>query len=176
MTKDTGAVPALDEIADRLAIADVLYSHSRGLDRLDAELLKSCYWPDAEVDYGAYKGSAHQFADFVVVALREQYKLTRHCVGNSLPSLNQDRAIVESYVDAAHLLSDADESMAFAGRYLDRLEKRDNVWKLQHRQVVMDWYGPQPALKESDNPALSELSRGGHLPDDPLQQLLSQLN
>ena len=80
MTKDTGAVPALAEIADRLAIADVLYSHSRGLDRLDAELLKSCYWPDAEVDYGAYKGSAHQFAEFVVEALREQYKLTRHCV------------------------------------------------------------------------------------------------
>ena len=50
MTKDTGAVPALAVIADRLAIGDVLYSHSRGLDRLDAELLKSCYWPDAEVD------------------------------------------------------------------------------------------------------------------------------
>ena len=93
-----------------------------------------------------------------------------------MPSLNKGRAIVESYVDAAHLLPDSDESMAFAGRYLDRLEKRENVWKLQHRQVVMDWYGPQPALKESDNPALSELSRGGHLPDDPLQQLLSQLN
>jgi hypothetical protein len=176
MNKDTGAVPALEEVADRLAIADVLYSHSRGLDRLDADLLKSCYWPDAEVDYGAYKGSAHEFAEFVVVALKAQYTLTRHCLSNSLPSLNQDIAVVESYVDAAHLLPDSDESMAFAGRYLDRLEKRGKVWKLQHRQVVMDWYGPQPALKESDNPALSELSRGAHLPEDPLQQLLSKLN
>jgi len=174
MTKDTGAIPALEEMADRLAIMDVLHNHSRGLDRADADLLKSCYWPDAEVDYGAYKGSAQQFAEFVVVALRDKYTLTRHCLSNTLISLHQDAAVVESYVDAAHLLADADESMAFAGRYLDQLVKRADVWKLQHRQVVMDWYGPQPAMKDSDDPALSELSRGGHLHNDPLYHLLSQ--
>ncbi len=176
MNTETGTTPGPEASADRLAIQDVLFSHSRGLDRLDADLLKSCYWPDAEVDYGAYKGSAHQFAEFVVVALRDKYALTRHCLGNSLIQLGGEQAVVESYVDAAHLSLDRSESMAFAGRYLDRLERRDKVWKLAHRRVVMDWHGSQSAIPQSDDPALSELSRGGHLHADPLYHLLSQLD
>ena len=55
----TGKIPNLKEIADRLAIQDVLYRHCRGVDRADADLLKSAYWPEAEVAYGAYNGPAH---------------------------------------------------------------------------------------------------------------------
>ena len=176
MRTETGTVPGQAELSDRIAISEVLCSHSRGLDRLDVELLKSCYWPDAEVDYGAYKGSAWQFAEFVLVALGEKYALTRHCLSNTLISVSGERAVAESCVDAAHLSPERQESMVFAGRYLDQLERRDQVWKLCHRQVVMDWHGNQPVIDQSDDPTLSELSRGDHLPDDPLYSLLSQLD
>ena len=60
---DTGHVPNLSEVADRLAIHDVLATHSRGIDRADTEILKTAYWPDAIVYYGAFEGSAHTFCE-----------------------------------------------------------------------------------------------------------------
>ena len=44
MAHEPGTLPDQTEIADRLAILDVLYTHSRGLDRLD----------DAGIPYSDY--------------------------------------------------------------------------------------------------------------------------
>ena len=52
----------LAEVADRYAITELLNYHSRALDRRDADLMKEVYWSDAEVDYGGFKGKAHDFA------------------------------------------------------------------------------------------------------------------
>ena len=41
--RETGQVPSAVEVADRLAIQDVLAHHSRGVDRADSEILKSAY-------------------------------------------------------------------------------------------------------------------------------------
>ena len=90
-------------IVDRLAIADVLHRHSRGLDRSDAALIRGCYWPDAELDYGVYKGPAHPFADLVVGALTDSYELTRHSISNTTFAFDGEQARTESYVDANHL-------------------------------------------------------------------------
>lgn len=60
---ETGQIPDAKTLADRLAIYDVLVRHSRGVDRGDAAILKSAYWPDAEVAYGAFDGSAHVFCE-----------------------------------------------------------------------------------------------------------------
>ena len=68
MTSATSDVRAETSVLDRLAIEDTLHRHCRGLDRCDAELLTSCYWPEAEVDYGSYKGPACEFAGLVVSA------------------------------------------------------------------------------------------------------------
>jgi WD40 repeat protein len=56
---ETGQIPDAKTLADRLAIYDVLVRHSRGVDRGDAAVLKSAYWSNAEVAYGAFDGSAH---------------------------------------------------------------------------------------------------------------------
>lgn len=50
VTIETGRVPTLAELADRLAIQEVLAQHSRGVDRADEAILISAYWPDAEVN------------------------------------------------------------------------------------------------------------------------------
>jgi hypothetical protein len=61
-------VPTVEMLLARSAITELLNHHSRALDRLDAEGLKSVYWPDARVDYGGFKGLAHDFADMVMGA------------------------------------------------------------------------------------------------------------
>ena len=139
MEQNTGQIASTDELAQRMAISEVIYSHSRGLDRLDADCLKAAYWPEAEVDYGNFVGNAHQFADLVVVALADGYEMTRHSLANTLIQLSGDTARVESYVTAGHLLQGGREEMVFFGRYRDRLERRGKRWKLIHRRVVMDW-------------------------------------
>ncbi len=94
MTADTGITPTPEQIADRLAIQDVLHLHSRGLDRLDKDAIQCAYWPEAEVDYGSYKGSAHVFAELVVGALGQTYELTRHCLSNTLVNVRGEQRLV----------------------------------------------------------------------------------
>ena len=54
MTRD----PALQELLDKQAIAEVIARYSRTLDWLDDDGQASCYWPDAAIDYAFFKGSA----------------------------------------------------------------------------------------------------------------------
>lgn len=173
MSTDTGKPPKAQEIADRLAIQDILYCHSRGLDRQDSTLLQACYWPDAEVDYGAYKGPALQFVELVLPALQATYELTRHCLSNTTIAVQGEQACSESYVNAAHLLQGAQEEMSFAGRYLDRLEKRHGEWKIVHRLVVMDWSLRHHVKDERTAQAFADLAKGGHGDNDPLAGFLT---
>jgi hypothetical protein len=162
-----GKVLNSTQATDRLAILEVLYAHSRGLDRLDSNLIQAAYWPEAEVDYGAYKGPAHSFAEMVVQALAAQFELTRHTLGNTLFVIDGDEARTESHVNAGHLLLGGAEEMIYSGRYLDRLVRRDGHWKLLHRQVVMDWSRREPVADERNSEAFVALAKGGHGDDDP---------
>jgi hypothetical protein len=165
--KTEGGTRQLEQVADRLAIQEVLFLHSRGLDRFDAALLQSCYWPEAEVDYGSYKGPAAAFAELVVQALAGSYELTRHTLANTLIHVDGGYAYTESHVTARHLLQGGAEEMIFCGRYLDKLERRGQVWKMMHRQVVMDWSRREAVVDERESEAFVALARGGHTENDP---------
>lgn len=172
MTADTGTIPDAATVADRLAIQDVFNMHSRGLDRLDETAIRSAYWPEADVDYGSYKGNAHTFAGLVVGALGQQYELTRHALSNTLVEFDGDSAYSETCVHAGHLLVGGDEELLFYGRYLDRLEKRGETWKIMHRQVVMDWSKRHPVLDERHGEAFGDLAKGAHYDTDPVYSFL----
>ena len=160
------------QTADRLAIAETLYLHSRGLDRLDAAVIRDAYWPESEVDYGSYKGNAHVFAELVIGALSQQYELTRHSLSNTLIELSGSSALCESYVHAGHLLPGAKEELLFYGRYLDKMEKRSSQWKILHRQVVVDWIKRHPVVDERDSDAFDALAKGARQDSDPLYSFL----
>ncbi|MFK7730297.1 MAG: nuclear transport factor 2 family protein [Pseudomonadales bacterium] len=168
MLANVGKVPNAQQVADRIAIGEVLALHSRGLDRVEESTLKSCYWSDAEVDYGTFVGSAHQFAELVMQALAGTYELTRHCIGNTLIAFDgNDLANCESCVNADHLFIGAKQEMQFAGRYLDTLEKRDGVWKMKHRRVVIDWSRTVDVVDERGSEAFVAMAKGAHSEADP---------
>lgn len=160
-------------IADRLAISDVLHRHSRGLDRGDATLIRDCYWPDAEVDYGAYKGPAHAFADLVVQALGNAYELTRHALSNTLFAFERNGARTESYVDANHLLPGGERELRVGSRYLDLLERRGDEWRILHRQVIIDWSQGSDFPDERESEAFVAFSKGRNDAGDPLHAFLA---
>ncbi len=170
----TGHVPSLAEVADRLAIQEVLAHHSRGVDRACEATLKAAYWPDAEVAYGGFNGPAHQFCETLPGAIR-RYARTQHCISNIAIDLRGNEARVETYVTAYHYLASesGDTEMTYLGRYLDRMEKRGDVWKISFRQVVMDWNQNVAATAVFEGPPFDGLARGARAPDDPLYQHLA---
>jgi len=187
-----GRVPSPAELADRAAIYAVLVAHCRGVDRADERALKSAYWSDATVEYGGFNGNAHAFCEFLPGAIRF-YAYTHHAIGNVAIDIRGNAARVETYVTAAHYrrssstdsvagrppprtaptaVPGGDTEMVFYGRYLDRFERRGDVWKIVHRRVVMDWNRHTAAAMVESGPPVDGLARGGRHPADPLYEHL----
>lgn len=138
---------ALQKLADQLEIQRLLALYCRGIDRCDAALLKTVYWPDADEEHGIFNGKAWAFADFIVPLIRGM-KITSHAISNVLIELDGDVALTETYVNAYHLMDDPQQGpleMIVAGRYLDRFERRDGAWRIAKRTFVMDWNQNRPA-------------------------------
>jgi hypothetical protein len=133
----------LTDIAAHLEIKQVLYRYCRGVDRGDQALISSVYHDGATDVHGAWEGDGAGFAAYIVESLDQQSLPSQHHITNVLIELHGDRAAVESYFLAYHPYPDtasADERIAVVGgRYLDRFERRRNIWAIAHRQVVLDW-------------------------------------
>lgn len=164
-----------DKAADRQAIARNLAVHSRGIDRRDADLLKSVYHPDATVAYGMFEGPAMEFAD-VVAGLSRGGPITLHRPCNQWIRLDGDRAVSECYVIAyleAPLETGPGQAL-IGGRYLDRHERRDGAWKLSHRTYVLDWNTNRPGTGTAlPAAAPSPFIRGREGEDDPGNRLIA---
>jgi hypothetical protein len=51
----------LQRLIDIAAITDVHLRYRRGIDRMDWDLVRSCYHPGATDDHGPFRGSVEQF-------------------------------------------------------------------------------------------------------------------
>ena len=79
MAIDADLEKKLRELLDRDEIRQVMMRYARGLDRLDFELTRSCYWDEAVEDHGSYVGHPDDFihwADGTTLANRHQMTLT----------------------------------------------------------------------------------------------------
>jgi SnoaL-like protein len=137
-------LPTAAQLADREAIRHCILRYCRGLDRLDEDVLRGVYWPDATDDHLAYSGSAEGFIELARDILSTVMPRTQHLLGNILiEMLDNSRADVESYFQAYHLMNDengGNYDLFVAGRYVDRLEKRDDEWRIADRAVIVDWF------------------------------------
>jgi len=130
-----------ERLADESAIRIVVYRYARAVDRMDEELLRSCYHPDAIDDHGPYKGSIDGFIDWVMPVLAG-FESTTHFIGNHLIEIEGDTAWAESYCLALHRTWSTDHEPASDilgnARYVDRFERRNGEWRIAHRVVVRD--------------------------------------
>ena len=163
----------LQAVIDKQEIRDVLMRYCRGVDRCDMELLRSVYHPDAIDEHGLFNGSATEFCEFVIQHLKEPTQLVHSTnICNSLVEIEGDKAHVESYY-VAYIYSKGDDGQFYdttvGGRYVDRFEKRDDVWKIAHRVVVMDWNRHHPSQAVWDQGMFAELTvRGTKDKSDPV--------
>ena len=136
---------AIQTLLDKQAIYELSCRYMRGLDRLDADMLLSVFWEDAYCEYGFINGGAPTFIVFAISALRDHVS-NQHMIGNTLIEVEGDEAFGEVYFHAYHKVkSDTGfDDLIVAGRYLDRYERRDGVWKMAYRSERVDWSRTTP--------------------------------
>lgn len=131
----------LQTLLDKEEIRDVLMRYGRGVDRADADLLKSCYHPDATEEHGStYAGPAHAYIDGAVPRIRKMGAMA-HYICNIHIALEGDKGYVESYVlTFARITREGKTGDTLTGgRLCDKFEKRGGVWKIAHRKMAFDW-------------------------------------
>jgi len=139
-------------LADKQAIAEVMLRYCRGIDRLDMELVRSCYHPGAVDHHSGFEGERDAYVAWVEPVLR-QLVGTQHMVGNHLIELDGDLARSETYVVASHLLAPGGEGPAgitTALRYVDRFERRDGEWRIAERFAMREWVRTEPDQRPGD--------------------------
>jgi hypothetical protein len=130
--------PVLRELKDRQEILDCLARYCRGMDRFDADLVRSAYHPDAVDDHGPFSGSVEGLIAHVFAADGKRYVRTQHILGNHSVELAGDTAWAETYWMFLGVRADAPADVG-AGRYVDRFERRDGRWAIAHRVSVTDY-------------------------------------
>lgn len=137
---------ALGALLDKQAIAEVIARYSRTLDWLDDEGQASCYWPDADIDYGFFTGKAEEFVPVVMAVERRSDRRWHMLSGLAVKLLSSTRASTECY-GIATAVRQADgvwNGNMFGGRYLDEFEKRDGEWRIISRRYILEWKRPLP--------------------------------
>ncbi|MDA8267099.1 MAG: nuclear transport factor 2 family protein [Actinomycetota bacterium] len=149
-TSDTGRslIADVELLMAERAIRRVLHAYSRGVDRLDLEAVRACYWPEGTDDHGDYRGGVDGFIDFLRDVLA-RHDATNHFLGNTLIDVDIDAGVArsETYAIAHHRHTRRDGQPAdmVAGlRYVDRFERRADEWRIAARVCAFDWWRNDP--------------------------------
>ncbi len=126
----------IDDLLQREEITDVIKRLARGTDRLDAEMMASCYHPDGFDDHNSFRGSGADFAQWVVTVL-PHFTATMHFIGPPNIRVEGHTAHADTYCVAHHISTDTD--MVLGLRYVDRFERRDGSWLIAERVCAFDW-------------------------------------
>ncbi|MEZ5743576.1 MAG: nuclear transport factor 2 family protein [Sphingomonadaceae bacterium] len=149
------------EQLDRDEIWRVMQRYARGLDRLDRELARSCYWDDAIEDHGSYVGKPDDFiawADSTTLA----FESTLHGILNHSCDLQGDDAYCETYYIFTSKAAVAPHLMS-TGRYIDHFQKRDGEWRIANRVCIIE------AQYELHDYVLSRMMPPAYSEDEPCQ-------
>jgi hypothetical protein len=147
----------LDELLAREEITDVVKRLARGTDRLDEEMIASCYHLDGFDDHNVFRGDPAGFARWVVDTL-PHFDATMHFVSPPLIEVDGDRAQADTYCVAHHLTASSD--MVLGLRYVDRFERRSGVWKIARRVCAFDWTYTLPIDPERTWPFAEDFTVG----------------
>jgi hypothetical protein len=135
----------------RSTVEKALHSYCRGIDRLHAPSITAAFHTGAMlIDYGARSLTIEQFVEHAVASLATRFVATQHRISNTTVERSPDgSALVETYVHATHVES-TDEGRrlhTFVGRYIDRFEEREGVWKIAQRTLRNDWTMVEPMVE-----------------------------
>ena len=150
----THATITAEEIADRLAIRELIDAYAHFADRRQPHEQAALYADDGQTlvytDPATSKpaqvltGHAEHIEGFRTLS---QYAATMHFNGQSSITLDGDQATAQSYCLAHHLL-DTQEGrtlLVLFIRYEDSFAKCDGRWRFAERKLIIDWSDRGPS-------------------------------
>ncbi len=131
---------ALQRVLDEIELRNLYFRYARAVDRLDVELLRSCFHEDARITTSRTE-VRDDFVRNVMIGLT-RFRMTQHVTTNVWVEIDGDAARGEAYAQANHRAPGEngapDTDYRWGGRYVDRFERRDGVWKFSKRVVLHD--------------------------------------
>jgi SnoaL-like domain len=136
------------EAADRLALRELFDAYAHCADRRDAEGQKALFTDDTRFAvYMDGEGSEPTYILHGREALTpvfedlNRYETTTHFNGQSMVTIDANRATGESYTIAHHLYTEDGirKIMVASLRYLDTFVKLEGSWYFAERKLILDW-------------------------------------
>lgn len=158
--------PRLQELIDHHEIRKTLAEYCVGSDRCDAGLMASVYAEDSWDNHGTRNAPGPEFARATVASVLASSETLAHLLGQSLIRVNGDEAGAETYFIAA-MMVDGETRFCnqLGGRFVDRLVRVGDGWKVKHRVAVRDWSLRLPVEQDWETAQL--MTPGQRSNDDP---------
>jgi hypothetical protein len=148
---------SLQRLLDECDIRDCIHRYCRGVDRLDDELVRPAYHPDAIDDHGVFRGTVEEFIGWAFPLHRARHHGHQHYVTNHTAEIVGDVARTETYFTIVARNRTGTPVTLHGGRYIDRFERRGGVWRIAHRVSMIEWIG---GLADADLPSVTRRPNG----------------
>ncbi len=138
-------VDPIRDLADRLAIGDLLTRYATAVDRRDWDLYRTVFTSDAEIDYtsaGGIAGTVDEVVEFLDSAL-SGFEMTQHLVSNVDTSVEGDTARVTAMFNNPMRLSDGDTWFT-GGWYHHDLVRTADGWRSRKLREESAWFDRAP--------------------------------
>ena len=129
----------LDELSSIAEIRNLQERYCRGIDRADADILRTVYWDDGYDEHGVFSGDREEYIAWVIPVVRERFAALQHVLGQTYTELDGDFAHSETYF-VQHSLRPDGVTYASPGRYIDRLQRREGEWRVLERITMMSFF------------------------------------
>ncbi len=140
----------LSEIADRMAIQQLMYRYAMAVDGRDWELYRTVFSPDAVIDYADSGGARADLETTVkwLDAALGAFAGLQHNMTNHVVEIDGEQARACTYYVAYHSMADGNGGetvIVMGGFYRDRLVRTPDGWRISERVELGEWMeGPYP--------------------------------
>ena len=140
-----GQRPSPEDVADRIAIDDLLDAYASALDTKDWDTLRTLFVPDAVVDYteeGGVRGSIDDAIAWFQKAMAP-FTASQHFVTNRRVKILGDDATVNAYIFSPLGVPNGDGglTLVFAGgSYEDVVRRTADGWRFVERTIRASWF------------------------------------
>ena len=135
----------IDALETRMALIDLTSDYCHGFDKRDIDRFMAIWWEDAVWEIGPPFGNFEGHAGVrhaVLDILWPAWAMSTHYTTN-LRLTSASAEAIEGVSDVYCIGNTTDgQAQTVAASYFDRFTRRDGIWKIARRRVVMQHFSP----------------------------------
>jgi SnoaL-like domain len=155
------------EIADKLAIAEIIHAWGMYRDQGKWKELRATFTSEGHISLSWFRGPFEQFVERARAGFGAGRTWSRHHLFTPMITLNKDRAIAETpvIIRVRQQLGNVEVDLTSSSRFLDRVERHAGGWLIAERAAIyerdrLDAVEPSPEFD-----TLFEAAETAHYPE-----------